>query len=162
HAAARGRTDGIAGMTRFTTLFPGSAWEQTGLEAPPPNNASTTGDVSDLQAEPGNEVTEGIAGMTEPAEKQDDEMELLVAAALDPRQLERFRLEAQAAAQLHHSNIVPVYSVGCERGVYYYAMQYIEGRSLAEVIAELAEHSANGVAATKIAATEPVGPVGPT
>ena len=59
------------------------------------------------------------------------------AAALDPRQLARFRVEAQAAAQLHHTNIVPVFSVGVERGVHYYAMQFIEGRSLAEVIREL-------------------------
>jgi serine/threonine protein kinase len=56
------------------------------------------------------------------------------AAALDPRQLARFRVEAQAAAQLHHTNIVPIFSVGSERGVSYYAMQFIEGRSLAEVI----------------------------
>lgn len=59
---------------------------------------------------------------------------LPLAAALDPRQLQRFRLEAQAAAHLHHAHIVPIYSVGCERGVYYYAMQFIEGRSLAEVL----------------------------
>jgi serine/threonine-protein kinase len=59
------------------------------------------------------------------------------AAALDPRQLQRFRVEAQAAAMLHHTHIVPVYSVGVERGVHYYAMQFIDGRSLAEVIREL-------------------------
>ena len=53
------------------------------------------------------------------------------AAALDPQQLQRFQIEAQAAAQLHHTNIVPVYSVGCERGVHYYAMQFIEGQTLA-------------------------------
>jgi len=46
------------------------------------------------------------------------------AAALDPQQLRRFQIEAQAAAQLHHTNIVPIFSVGCERGVHYYAMQY--------------------------------------
>ena len=51
------------------------------------------------------------------------------AAALDPHQLRRFQTEAQAAAQLHHTNIVPVFSVGCERGVHYYAMQYIEGQT---------------------------------
>src|SRR5262249_43487860 len=55
----------------------------------------------------------------------------------DPKQLQRFHVEAQAAAQLHHTNIVPVHAVGCERGVRYYAMQYIEGETLARVIEEL-------------------------
>jgi serine/threonine protein kinase len=59
------------------------------------------------------------------------------AAAMDPTQLRRFQTEALAAAQLHHTNIVPVYSVGCERGVHYYAMQFIEGQTLATTIAEL-------------------------
>ena len=58
------------------------------------------------------------------------------AAALDPKQLQRFKNEAQAAAHLHHTNIVPVYAVGCERGVHYYAMQFIEGQTLAAVIAD--------------------------
>jgi eukaryotic-like serine/threonine-protein kinase len=55
-------------------------------------------------------------------------------AALDERRLRRFKTEAQAAAQLHHTNIVPVYAVGVERGVHYYAMQLIQGKSVAEVI----------------------------
>src|SRR5712692_3857542 len=59
------------------------------------------------------------------------------AAALDPKQLQRFKNEAQAAAQLHHNYIVPVYAVGYERGVHYYAMQFIEGQSLAAMIREL-------------------------
>ncbi|MDB5389240.1 MAG: prkC 27 [Planctomycetaceae bacterium] len=59
------------------------------------------------------------------------------AAAIDPRQLERFKNEAAAAAHLRHENIVPVYAVGSDRGVHYYAMQFIEGQSLAAVIAEL-------------------------
>jgi tetratricopeptide (TPR) repeat protein len=58
------------------------------------------------------------------------------AAAMDPTQLRRFQTEALAAAQLHHTHIVPVYSVGCERGVHYYAMQFIEGQTLAQAIAE--------------------------
>ncbi len=62
---------------------------------------------------------------------------LPLAAAMDGKQLQRFQLEAQAAACLHHTNIVPVHAVGCERGVPFYAMQYIEGRSLAPIIAEL-------------------------
>jgi eukaryotic-like serine/threonine-protein kinase len=58
------------------------------------------------------------------------------AAALDPKQLHRFKNEAQTAALLHHPNIVPVYAVGCEAGVHYFAMQYIQGRSLAALINE--------------------------
>jgi serine/threonine protein kinase len=59
------------------------------------------------------------------------------ASTLDPKQLQRFKNEAQAAAGLHHTNIVPVYATGCERGVHFYAMQFIEGRTLAAVIEEL-------------------------
>ncbi len=56
------------------------------------------------------------------------------AAALDPKQLQRFHNEAQAAAHLNHPNIVPVHAVGTERGVHYYAMQFIEGQSLDALI----------------------------
>jgi tetratricopeptide (TPR) repeat protein len=59
------------------------------------------------------------------------------AAALDAKQLQRFKNEAQAAAGLHHTNIVPVYYVGSDRGVHYYAMQYIDGQTLAQMIAHL-------------------------
>nr|MCU0875543.1 serine/threonine protein kinase [Pirellulaceae bacterium] len=64
------------------------------------------------------------------------------AATLDGRRLERFKNEALAAARLHHSHIVPVYAVGCERGVYYYAMQMIDGLSLADVIAQRQQEAA--------------------
>lgn len=63
------------------------------------------------------------------------------AATLDERQLQRFKNEAQAAAVLHHTHIVPIYAVGCERGVHFYAMQLIDGQSLAEVIKQLREES---------------------
>jgi serine/threonine protein kinase len=64
------------------------------------------------------------------------------AAAFDPKQLQRFKNEAQAAAQLHHNNIVPVFAIGYERGVNYYAMQFIEGQSLAAMIRELRDLTA--------------------
>jgi serine/threonine protein kinase/Flp pilus assembly protein TadD len=53
------------------------------------------------------------------------------------QQLERFRREAKAAAQLHHTNIVPVFGVGIHEGVHYYAMQFIHGQSLDSVLAEV-------------------------
>ena len=59
------------------------------------------------------------------------------ASTLQTRQLQRFVNEAQAAAHLHHPNIVPVFAVGKERGVHYYAMQFIDGLSLAEMLERL-------------------------
>ena len=51
--------------------------------------------------------------------------------------LERFRREAKAAARLHHTNIVPVFEVGQEGEVAFYAMQFITGQGLDQVIGEL-------------------------
>jgi serine/threonine protein kinase len=58
-------------------------------------------------------------------------------ASLDPRQRERFQVEAQAAALLHHEHIVPVFGIGCDQGTHYYAMQYIDGRSMTDIIRAL-------------------------
>src|SRR4029077_15319251 len=55
----------------------------------------------------------------------------------DPRGLERFRREARAAARLHHTNIVPVYDVGQDGRVVFYAMQFISGEPLDVVLDEL-------------------------
>jgi len=63
------------------------------------------------------------------------------AAVLDQRQLQRFKNESLAAAQLDHPNIVDVFAIGCERGVHSYAMRYIEGQTFAEVIQELRDES---------------------
>ncbi len=62
---------------------------------------------------------------------------LPMAAAWDEHRLHRFQKEAHAAARLHHQNIVPVYTVGCEQGVHFFAMQCVEGQSLAQIIAQL-------------------------
>ena len=64
------------------------------------------------------------------------------AAVLDPRRLQRFKNEAMAAAALDHPNVVHVYSIGCELGVHYYAMQFIEGQTLAQIIDDLRNTSA--------------------
>jgi WD40 repeat protein/serine/threonine protein kinase len=51
--------------------------------------------------------------------------------------LERFRREAKAAARLHHTNIVPVFEVGQDGEVAYYAMQLIRGQGLDQIDEEL-------------------------
>ena len=79
------------------------------------------------------------------------------AAVLDQKQIARFNNEAQAAGQLNHPNIVPVYSVGCERGVHFYSMQFIDGQPLDRAIEDLRVWSgeaddddiANGLATTQ-------------
>jgi eukaryotic-like serine/threonine-protein kinase len=55
----------------------------------------------------------------------------------DPRGVERFRREARAAAQLHHTNIVPVFEVGQVGEICFYAMQFIDGQGLDQVIEDL-------------------------
>jgi serine/threonine protein kinase len=51
--------------------------------------------------------------------------------------VQRFWREARSAAKLHHTNIVPVYEVGQDAGVCFYAMQFILGQPLDEIIDEL-------------------------
>ncbi len=57
-------------------------------------------------------------------------------AVADEEAMHRFHREAETVARLHHTNIVPIFAIGSEHGVHYYAMQLIPGRSLADVLAE--------------------------
>src|SRR5680860_1400774 len=59
---------------------------------------------------------------------------LFPAFAADPSFVQRFRREAQAAANLSHPNIVSVYDWGEQDGTYFIVMEYVEGRSLAQII----------------------------
>ncbi|MCU1391627.1 MAG: putative serine/threonine protein kinase [Ilumatobacteraceae bacterium] len=54
--------------------------------------------------------------------------------ATDPNFVERFRREAQSAAALNHPNIVSVYDWGKYGGTYFIAMEYVEGRTLADIV----------------------------
>src|SRR5438552_1287023 len=93
-----------------------------------------------------NEVQEPLAG--EPSTLEDPRV---IAA------LEEYLTELEAGAHPNreqflrrHAEIVPVYAVGCERGVHYYAMQYIEGQSLATLIRSLKERGRNSLEETAI------------
>jgi serine/threonine-protein kinase len=54
--------------------------------------------------------------------------------AREPSFVERFRREAQAAANLNHPNIVAIYDWGQESGTYFIVMEYVEGRSLRDLL----------------------------
>jgi serine/threonine protein kinase len=121
----------IDGMEVLHGLEPGS--ESSGANV----HAAPLGDFRILR-----EVGRGGMGVVYEAEQMSLGRRVALkvlpfAATMDPRHLQRFQNEARAAASLEHPHIVPVYGVGCERGVHYYAMKFIEGRSLAEVIHEL-------------------------
>ncbi len=50
------------------------------------------------------------------------------------KHVDRFRRESRLAAQLHHANIVSVFGVGEEGGKHFYAMQYVEGVSVQDIL----------------------------
>jgi eukaryotic-like serine/threonine-protein kinase len=53
----------------------------------------------------------------------------------------RFRREVEAVAQLKHPGIVPVYTVGEENGLPYFAMEYVQGGTLSQALERLAERA---------------------
>src|SRR6266478_357575 len=61
---------------------------------------------------------------------------------LTPKAVQRFHREAEAAAKLHHTNIVPVYATGEQDGTHFYAMELIDGPSLDQVIRQMRQQDA--------------------
>jgi eukaryotic-like serine/threonine-protein kinase len=59
---------------------------------------------------------------------------LFPALATDAGFVERFRREAQSAANLQHANIVSVFDWGEANGTYFIVMEYVEGHTLAEIL----------------------------
>jgi predicted Ser/Thr protein kinase len=52
----------------------------------------------------------------------------------DPGHVERFLREARSAASLNHPNIVQIYAVNEENGRHFFAMEYVSGRSLQQIL----------------------------
>jgi WD40 repeat protein/serine/threonine protein kinase len=73
------------------------------------------------------------------------------AAILQPKQLRRFQVEAQAEAALEHPHIVPVIAFGQDRGIPFLAMRLIEGGHLAEVIRRRLERLEGGLLPREVA-----------
>jgi tetratricopeptide (TPR) repeat protein len=75
----------------------------------------------------------------------------VLSAGLTSRAVVRFRREAETAAKLHHTNIVPVYATGDDSGLHFYAMELIDGPSLDHVIRDLVNRESPGSPATPVA-----------
>jgi hypothetical protein len=85
------------------------------------------------------EIGRGGMGVVYEAERASDGRRVALkvlsfSPGADPRRIERFRIEGRAAAALDHPHIVPVFEIGRDETVHYYAMQLVEGCSLAAVI----------------------------
>ena len=100
---------------------------------------TTMGDVFANRYEIERELAKG--GMADVFVSYDRQLKRRVAVkvlfsefARDPSFVERFRREAQNAASLNHPNIAAVYDWGQERGTYYIVMEFVEGRSLRDII----------------------------
>jgi eukaryotic-like serine/threonine-protein kinase len=83
----------------------------------------------------------GTGGMAEVFEGRDRLLSRRVAIkvplaqyAHDPEFAHRFRREAQAAASLSHPGVVAVYDTGAENGTHFIVMEYVDGRTLKDVI----------------------------
>jgi eukaryotic-like serine/threonine-protein kinase len=83
----------------------------------------------------------GAGGMAEVFEGRDRLLSRRVAIkvplsqhAHDPEFAHRFRREAQAAASLSHPGVVAVYDTGSENGTHFIVMEYVDGRTLKDVI----------------------------
>jgi tetratricopeptide (TPR) repeat protein/tRNA A-37 threonylcarbamoyl transferase component Bud32 len=86
------------------------------------------------------------------------------AIGLTQQARQRFEREAQAAAKLHHTNIVPVHAIGEDDSHHFYAMELIEGQSLDQVLRQLVDEGANTLLAetvTKAASELPQQPLPP-
>ena len=59
--------------------------------------------------------------------------------AADDKAFQRFMREAKTTAKLNHTNIVSVHGVGIEQNTPYYAMEFVEGETLAQVLAKVKE-----------------------
>jgi WD40 repeat protein/serine/threonine protein kinase len=124
-------------------LGPGSA--ASGLTRAAGFEAATHGGATPLPAVAGFEIIRevGRGGMgivyeaIELALGRRVALKVLPPLSAGPTSVARFQREVRAAGRLHHTNIVPIYGVGQDGSLLYYAMQFIEGEGLDRLIGRL-------------------------
>jgi tetratricopeptide (TPR) repeat protein/tRNA A-37 threonylcarbamoyl transferase component Bud32 len=115
----------------------------SGGEVPPPPSLKRLGDFELLR-----ELGRGGMGVVYEARQVSLKRRVALkvlppAMGLTPQARQRFEREAQAAAKLHHTNIVPVHAIGDHDGHHFYAMDLIEGQSLDHVLRDVADAGSN-------------------
>lgn len=138
--------DRLRGYLSGLALF-----QQAALPPPPPSllpmfgaapNGMLLGDFRLLR-----EIGRGGMGIVYEAEQMSLGRRVAVkllplSVSINDKQIARFKHEAQAAAQIDHPHIVPVFAIGQENLIHYFAMQLISGQSLAELVTDLREETA--------------------
>jgi tetratricopeptide (TPR) repeat protein/tRNA A-37 threonylcarbamoyl transferase component Bud32 len=131
-AALRLLDRAVAGVAPFA--LPGADGD---AGAVPPDGTRRIGDFV-LLREIGRGATGNVYEAEQTSMRRRVALKILHATtAMQPRALERFRREAQMAGRLHHTHIVPVYAMGTDHGVAWFAMERIDGQPLSQVVADL-------------------------
>ncbi len=71
--------------------------------------------------------------------------------AANPAAVERFQREANAAARLHHTHIIPIYDFGESHDAYYYAMELIQGQPISVLVKQFAKKNAASASPARLA-----------
>ncbi len=148
HPDVAGRLRGyLSGLALFHSAIAGLSWASTGSDS---DGATLRGELGDFRLV--REIGRGGMGIVYEGVQLSLERRVAIkvlpfSAAIDEKQITRFKNEAQAAAQIDHPHIVPVFAIGQERGIHYFAMQLIGGQSLAGLLEDLRKEAGLAAAA---------------